>query len=245
MSNRQVKDEALAKFKPFLDVVLNKYKDKIDSIYVTGSALTDDFNPKTSDVNSILVLNEMELKFLESFAPLGKKFGKRQIASPLIMTPGYIMSSLDVFPVEFLTIKLLHHTIFGEDVFNNLEINRPDLRYQCERELKVKLIGLRQGYLSSSGDRKLLTDGFISSFSSYIPLFRGIISLFGKTPPMQNETVLEALQEVSGVNTDVFKTVLKAKQAGTKLSIASLNVIFENYYRAIEKLGTITDEMDT
>jgi len=245
MTDRHVKDEALAKFKPFLDVVLNNYKDKLHSISITGSALTDDFNPKSSDVNSILVLKEMELKFLESFAPLGKKFGKKQVASPLIMTPEYIMSSLDVFPVEFLTIKLLHHTIFGEDIFGELEIDRPNLRHQCERELKVKLIGLRQGYLSSSGERKLLTDGFISSFSSYIPLFRGIIALFEKTPPIQNEKVLATLQEVSGVNTDVFKTVLQAKQSGSKPSIASLNIIFEDYYKAIEQLGAITDEIKT
>ena len=108
MTQRQVKDEALSKFKPFLDVVLNKYKDKINSIYITGSALTDDFNSKTSDVNSIFVLKEMDLNFLESFAPLGKKFGKKQVASPLIMTSEYIMNSLDVFPIEFLTIKSLN-----------------------------------------------------------------------------------------------------------------------------------------
>jgi len=148
MNDLNIKDEALTKFKPFLDIVLDKYKDKIHSIHITGSALTDDFSSGASDINSIIVLNKMDLKFLEDFAPLGKKFGKKQISSPLIMTPDYITSSLDVFPVEFLTIKLLHKTVFGEDIFNDLEINSSDLRYQCERELKVKLIGLRQGYLS-------------------------------------------------------------------------------------------------
>ena len=243
MNDLNIKDEALTKFKPFLDVVLDKYKDKIHSIHITGSALTDDFNSSTSDINSIIVLNKMDLKFLEDFAPLGKKFGKKQISSPLIMTPEYISTSLDVFPVEFLTIKLLHKTVFGEDIFNGLEINNPDLRYQCERELKVKLIGLRQGYLSSLGNRKFLADGFISSFSGYIPLFRGIILLLGATPPKENKEVLAALQDVSGVNLDVFKTVLKSKKDKTKLSIEILNSIFEDYYKAIEQLGNITDEI--
>jgi predicted nucleotidyltransferase len=243
MNDLNIKDEALTKFKPFLDVVLNKYKDKIHSIHITGSALTEDFNPNSSDINSIIVLNKMDLKFLEDFAPLGKKFGKKQVSSPLIMTPEYISTSLDVFPVEFLTIKMLHKTVFGEDIFSDLEIKKSDLRPQCERELKVRLIGLRQGYLSSLGNRKFLADGFISSFSGYIPLFRGIILLLGTTPPEENEEVLTTLHDVSGVNTDVFKTVLKAKKDKTKLSIEILNSIFEDYYKAIEQLGNITDEI--
>ena len=243
MNDLNIKDEALTKFKPFLKVVLDKYKDKIHSIHITGSALTEDFNPNTSDVNSVLVLKEMDLKFLEDFAPLGKKFGKKQVASPLIMTPGYILKSLDVFPIEFLTINILHKTVFGEDIFDDLEINNSDLRYQCERELKVKLIEIRQGYLSSLGNRKFLADGFISSFSGYIPLFRGIIVLLGKTPPKENEGVLATLQDVSGVYLDVFKTVLKSKKDKTKLSIEILNSIFEDYYKAIEQLGNITDEI--
>jgi len=243
MNDMNVKDEALTKFKPFLDVVLNKYKDKIHSIHITGSALTEDFNPNTSDVNSVLVLKEMDLKFLEDFAPLGKKFGKKQVASPLIMTPEYILKSLDVFPIEFLTINILHQTVFGEDIFIDLKIKKADLRYQCERELKVKLIEIRQGYLSSLGNRKFLADGFISSFSGYIPLFRGIIVLLEKAPPKENEVVLATLQDVSGVNLDVFKTVLKSKKDKTKLSIEILNSIFEDYYKTIEQLGNITDEI--
>lgn len=243
MNDLNIKKQALSKFESFLDIVLNKYKDKIHSIHITGSALTDDFNLSTSDINSILVLNKMDLKFLEDFAPLGKKFGKKQISSPLIMTSDYILSSLDVFPVEFLTIKMLHKTVFGNDIFKELEINNSDLRYQCERELKVKLIEIRQGYLSSLGNRKFLADGFTSSFSGYIPLFRGIILLLGTTPPMENEDVLETLQDVSGVNLYIFKTVLKSKKEKTKLSIEILNMIFEDYYKAIEQLGNIADEI--
>ena len=243
MNDLNIKNEVASKFKPFLDIVLNKYKDKIHSIHITGSALTEDFNPNSSDINSVLVLKEMNLKFLEDFAPLGKKFGKKQVASPLIMTPGYIYRSLDVFPVDFLTINILHQTVFGEDIFIDLEIKKADLRYHCERELKVKLIEIRQGYLSSVGNRKFLADGFIKSFSGYIPIFRGIIVLIGKTPPKANEEVLTTLQDVSGVNLDAFKTVLKSKKNKTKLSIEIINSIFENYYKAIEQLGNITDEI--
>lgn len=242
MTTPAVKDAAAEMFKPFQNEVLKRRKDQIHSITITGSALTDDFDPVRSDVNSVFVLHEMDLQFLEFLAPLGKTYGKKRIASPLIMTPGYIMNSLDVFPMEFLNIKLLHETTFGEDIFQPLEIDISDLRLQCERELKVRLIGLRQGYLSSSGDAKILTDLFTSTVSGYIPLFRGIILIMGKEPPLKNEDVLTVLTEISGVDTQVFKAVLKQKIQKTKMTITQLNAIFKDYYAAVEKLGDITND---
>ncbi len=89
----------------------------------------------------------------------------------------------------------------------------------------------------------MLTDMFIDSFSGYIPLFKGIILLLGKEPPVTSHDVITVLEEVSGVNTSVFNTVLKQKKQKTKLMMDQLNTIFEDYYAAIEKLGDITDDI--
>ncbi len=229
--------------KPFFDEVLDKYGEKIHSIHVTGTALTDDFNEKVSDVNSIIVLKEMDLKFLELLAPLGKKYGKKKVGAPLIMTPEYINTSLDVFPIEFLNFKLIHATVYGEDVFDSIEIDRMDLRHQCERELKSKLIWLRQGYISSQGDKKILTEGFVSSITDYLALFRGIIVLSGKESPVLQQEVIKTLSDAVNIDTAVFTKVLKEKRDKIKLSIEELNTIFEDYYSATEKLGKIVDDI--
>jgi hypothetical protein len=244
MADSKLHDTAVEKFMPFQDEILRNHKENIHSITITGSSLTNDFDPEKSDVNSVLVLNIMDLGFLEVLASLGKTYGKKGISAPLIMTPEYIMHSLDVFPIEFLNIKLLHETLFGEDLFQNLEIDRKYLRLQCERELKVRLIGLRQGYISSMGDAKILSDLFINTITGYIPLFRGVILILGKEPPLRNEDVLAILEDVSGVNTQVFRTVLKQKRQKTKMAITHLNAIFKDYYAAVENLGDITDGIE-
>jgi hypothetical protein len=166
------------------------------------------------------------------------------VAAPLIMTPTYIHKSLDVFPIEFLNMKLLHQTIFGEDIFQDLNIENSNLRHQCERELKVKLIGLRQGYISAAGDKNILARGFIASIAEYMPLFKGIIFLLGKEVPRNNSEILSVLEEVSGVPTNVFKLVLNHKRQKTKPSIDQLNTVFEDYYEVIEKLGEIADALE-
>jgi predicted nucleotidyltransferase len=117
MNTINLETEISARYKPFLDKILEHHQDLIHSIHIVGSALTRDFDPKNSDINSVVVLENMNLKFLEFLAPLGKKYGKKRIAAPLIMTPEYIDTSLDVFPIEFFNIQKLHYTIFGKDVF--------------------------------------------------------------------------------------------------------------------------------
>jgi len=234
---------AAKKIKPFFQEILDKYPENIHSIYVTGTAITDDFDIKRSDINSIFILKDMDLKFLKLLAPLGNKYSRHKVAAPLIMTPDYIQTSLDVFPVEFLNFKLIHAAVYGDDILKDIEIGRVDLRLQCERELKTKLILLRQGYISSLGDRKLLTENVVNSITGYIPLFRGIIMLLGKEPPVSQGRVITAISEATGINTDIFAKVLKEKHERIKLSIEDLHTLFEVYYTATEELGSMVNEI--
>jgi len=43
---------------PFLLDVLTNYKENIISIYIIGSAVTKDFHPKYSDINTLIVVKE-------------------------------------------------------------------------------------------------------------------------------------------------------------------------------------------
>lgn len=231
------------KIRPFIDEILNKYHENIHSIHIVGSAVTEDFSDKTSDINSVFVLKEMDLKFVELLAPLGKRYKKRGIAAPLIMTPEYINNSLDVFPIEFLDFKLIHETIYGEDILNNADIKMVDLRHQCEREVKSKLIGLRQGYISSQGDKKVLVESFSVSINGYMPLFRAIIFLMGRQMPIRKYDVISTLSFATGVNTDIFKKVFDIKKGNLKPKTDELDTVFEEYYETTEKIGNIIDEL--
>lgn len=228
----------------FLDELLGSgYAGNIHSFTIVGSALTPDFDEKSSNINSVVVLKEMDLSFIEFLAPLGKRFKKKGIGAPLIMTPDYIKGSLDVFPIELLDFKLIHKTVYGDDLFSDLEIERSHLRLQCEREIKTKLIWLRQGYLSSLGDRKLLSERLSDSIPGYISLFRAIILLLGKEPPVKRHDVVVTLQELTKIETGIFEKMLLLRRKQVTLSSEELTAAFEQYYRGTEKIATIIDEL--
>jgi len=232
------------KIDPFVEEIIGSaHADNLHSFYVVGSALTPDFDEKTSDINSVIVLKEMDLAFVEYLAPLGKVYKKKGVAAPLIMSPAYIDSSLDVFPIEFHEFRLLHETIFGEDLFAGLEIQDVHLRLQCERDVKTKLIWLRQGYISSLGDKKLLNEGLAESIAAYIPLFRAVLTLLGRDASGGSFAVIKAFEDEIGIKTGIFQKMLKLRLKQISLSVAELTKSFEEYYRATEKAARRIDEL--
>ncbi len=229
------------KITPMLDDLLREHKSNIHSIHIVGSAVIPDYNEKLSDINSVIVLNDMDLKFIEFLAPLGRKYGKKGIAAPLVMTPEYIKNSLDAFPIEFHDFKLIHKTVYGPDILQQIEVDRSYLRLQCEREIKSRLIGLRQGYVSSLGKKKDLKAVLTRSFTGSMALFRAIIALLGKVPPVSRAEVISVFTSSTSVQTGPFDKMLQLKAGRIKPSEQELQSLFEDYYATFEATGKIID----
>ncbi len=231
------------KLSPMVEDLLGGHASNIHSFHVVGSAVIPDYSEKLSDINSVVVLHSMDLRFLSFLAPLGKKYGKKRIAAPLVMTPEYIASSLDAFPIEFLDFKLIHKTVFGEDILRGLEIDGKNLRLQCEREVKIKLINVRQGYISSLGKKTPLEEALVRSITGSMALFRAIIVLLGKEPPVPRTEVITRLGAATGLDTDIFQKLLMLKTGLIKPKEHELHTLFERYYLALESTGKIIDAL--
>jgi hypothetical protein len=230
-----------AKISPMFEDLLAAHASNIHSFHVVGSAVIPDYNEKLSDINSVAVLHNMDLKFISFLAPLGTKYGKKHIAAPIVMTPEYIHQSLDVFPIEFLDFKLIHRCIYGSDILKDLQIDRTHLRLQCEREIKTKLIRLRQGYLSSLGKKKHLATVLVQSITGSMAFFRAVVSLLGKDPPVSRTDVIKAFGVAAGIDTGIFSELLALKARTIKPSERELHAFFERYYYALEATGKIID----
>ena len=233
---------AANKIRPFFEEVMQCCPEKVHSVYVTGSAVTPDFRESTSDVNSLIVLNDLHFEFFKFLAPLGKKFKSKGVAAPLVMTPSYIQDSLDVFPMEFLELRLIHKTALGPDIVQDLEIDPALLRLQCEREIKTRLIGLWNGYISSTGETDMIAHLLYRSIKGCMPLFRSIVFLLGKQPPIKKMDVIGAISENIGIDKDVLIKALLLKESPIK-NREELLSLFERYYGNLETVAGIVNAL--
>ncbi len=232
------------KIGPMIQEIVHEHANNLHSISIVGSAVMPDYNEKLSDINSLIILQNMDLKFISFLAPLGKKYAKKRIAAPLVMTPEYVKKSTDAFPVEFLDFKLIHATVYGENILADIIIDRAALRFQCQRDIKIKLMGLRQGYISTLGKEAHLASGLIRSITGSMALFRAIIFLLGKEPPIPRTKVISALGDATGVPTDIFNRLLTLKAGTIKMPKSDFPLLFEKYYVSLEALEKITDNLN-
>ena len=76
-----------------------------------------------------------------------------------------------------------HHVLFGEDPLAGIAIGHEHLRLQLERELKEKLLALREGYLLTGGSPKRVLALLTASVASFLVLFRGLAAVpAGRAP---------------------------------------------------------------
>ena len=234
--------QAQTVIEPFLKDILANYKEDIISIYIIGSAVTKGFHAKYSDINTLIVVKGIKIPFYDFIASLGKRYGKKKIRAPLIMTSDYINRSLEVFPVEFLEMKLIHQLVYGDDVLKNIKIEKADIRLQCERELKGKHQHLCQGYIKAMGDKRTFTDLLVGSLSGYFPLFRGILFLYDREIPKEKGDVLCAMNECCDVDMNVFRNIMDIRSHNFYPPFEALKEVFKNLYHVLDAITKKVDE---
>src|ERR1035437_2730682 len=152
----KIPDQPQEVFVPLTQDYLKVFGSELVSLIVYGSAAAGSYVKGKSDINLLVVLSPAGIKKLDAAFDTVKCWKKRKVAVPLVMTKAFIESSLDCYPIEFLNMKNNHILIHGENVLEKLNFKPEDLRLQIEKELKGKLILLRQGYLETEGNTRQL-----------------------------------------------------------------------------------------
>ena len=199
-----------------------------------GSVAAGAFDPKSHTARSVLIVDDIDLEMLRRLAKEGPKLGKVRIAAPLIMTLGYITTSLNTFPLEFLEIQQHHICVFGNDYFEEILLSGADVRHECERELKTILLGMRQALLATTGRDKLLTEIEFDVSERVVRTLRGMLWLNGEKEPRPALATIEAAETQ-------FKTTLPGLRTAIESGAAHGWHEFKTLYADVEAVGTQLD----
>jgi hypothetical protein len=208
-----------------------------------GSAASVNFIKGKSDINTMIILNQVKISDLEIIMEIGEKFKGKGLAVPLIFEKGHIVSSLDTFPIEFSDMKQHHILLDGEDPLEDAVIEKGNLRYQCEHEFKSILVNLRRGFLRTGAKRENIEALLGDSLSSVIASCRGMIWISGTTPPDDISDLLQAVKETYGTDTTAIDRVWRL-QKGQSGATALLEALFEDYSVNISNLAAKADSLE-
>lgn len=218
------------------------FGEDLKSLFLYGSGASGAYVPGNSDLNFLVIVTDEGMKNLSQLHDVVGGWKKRGVTTPLVMTKVFLENALDVYPIEFLTMKEHHVRVYGDDVLSTLSFDRTCLRLQVEREIKGKLVHLRQGYLESEGQAKHLRNLIKISLVAFLSLFTAILYLKGKPVPSERHQLIREASELAGMDGGVFAHCLDIKEEAVKHNLKEMGPLFDQYLLEIEKFDHYVDQ---
>jgi hypothetical protein len=144
---------------------------------------------------------------------------RKKLPRLVFWTEAEIRNAWDVFPLEFEDIKENHRCLAGRDPFSTRRVNKKQMRYQLEFELRSKLLTMRENWLAICRDRYALEQFLIKAGSSFDYLIRQANTFLGK------KNVLPR---------DIFEKINKVKKKEIRLKRTELQALFHQLHETVE-----------
>ena len=168
-----------------LDVIIRRFIAEADAaaggalqaVILYGSAAGDHYLPGRSDLNFLLIADTVDLALLDGLQKKAGAWGKKRIATPLVVQSSFLASSADSYPLEILGMMAGYRVLKGEDPFKGLVPQKEHVRLQVEREVKAKTLLFQSGYLESLGKHHRLLDCLTGALPALQAIVRGIVFL--------------------------------------------------------------------
>lgn len=216
----------------------------LESVSLYGSAARGEYIPGKSDINFLIVLTPAGIGNLRAAIELTEKWRRQNVAVPLVLTRAYIDNSLDTFPIEFLSMREHHKVVFGEDPLGSLHISKANLRLQIEREIKGKLLHLRESLLAEGFSRDRLLALLRQTLPAFNPLFEALLYLRDEPIPSQRREVFARVAELARIDKAFCERLFRVTTQESKPYRSELWDLFEKYLLQIRELTVFIDAMD-
>ncbi len=214
------------------------------SAVLYGSGATGDHHGNYSDLNILCVLAEITPAHLAATSPVFHWWQQKGNPSPLLLTEHEVQTSTDCFAIEFHDIREHHKLLHGRDVVSSLEVDRTFYRAQVERELRSKLLRLRQKASGVLADATLLRRLLADSISTFCVLFRHALILHGVEIGPRKREVIQKAAERFGIDPKPFELLLTLREGQSSKDdtrkadpIVLLPVV-------LQAIGTVIDAVD-
>jgi predicted nucleotidyltransferase len=224
---------------PFLTEVDRAIGDGHSAV-LYGSAARGDFVPGRSDINLLLVLEQVTAPTLRL---LGKAFAawrKSVPEPPLLLSRSEWSRATDAFPIEITDMRLSYQVLRGSDPLAGVQVDRGDLRQALEREFRGKLLRLRQGYATYAPEPGALGKLGLESSATILVLLRGVLTVIGRPVPVDAIELSRAAADAVGFEPEHLLHVVQHR-ADREWRCGAPE--FESYMNAVEQTARFVDQL--
>lgn len=213
----------------------------LQSVVLYGSAASDEFHAKHSDLNIMCLLHHVDSSELGKLHKAAEWLVRKGHPMPLVFSMEELREVADVYAIELLEIKSHRRILYGEDVFNSIEVPMRLHRLQVERELRNHLIGMRQGYIAVAGNRKAVLALMTRSVSSFALLFRHALVALGEKAETSKRDAVNRLATLLNFDAASFKPLFEVRDGSRNAKELNFQQVFERYLNTVTQAVSAID----
>ena len=233
----QLQEETHAPLRGFLRSIKKQKDLKLEAILVYGSAARGEFLEGYSNINVLVVLEQITQPVLQRWSGIHKQWAREKIIAPLFLTHTDLQQSSDVFPLEYLDIKECHVLLEGRDPFPELHVNQAHLFVQCRQEIHANLLRVRQCYVEGWGRVEAIQTVLPLSLTALLPCLRGLYRLLNRPSNMKSPEILDELKATLDVDPSVFFEVWHLKRGLSTPGKHELPKLLDRYLTGLGQLA--------
>ncbi|HWX75985.1 MAG TPA: hypothetical protein VNY32_00830 [Candidatus Acidoferrales bacterium] len=230
---------------PKLDEFVLKLKaaaaNNLKAVILYGSAATEEFHAKHSDLNILCLVDQADAAHLEALHGPVDWWIRRGQRPPLVFTREELRRSADIFTIELLDMKSRHRVLYGANVLAEISVPLQYHSIQVERELRTDWLRLRQAILAAPKKPKVYLELMVSSFSAFAALFRHALIALGETPPETKREAVDRIAQFSGADPAGFHTILGVREGKLKGRDIDAEKTLNQYFAFVE---AVTETFD-
>ena len=228
-----------------LDELVQKLKaaaaDNLKAVILYGSAATEEFHAKHSDLNILCLVGQADAAHLEALHGPVDWWIRRGQRPPLVFTLEELRRSADIFTIELLDMKSRHRVLYGENLLADISVPLHFHSLQVERELRTDWLRLRQAILAAPKKSKAYLELMVSSFSAFAALFRHALIAMGEAPAETKREAIDRIAQFAGADPAGFQTILGVREGKVKERDIDVEKTLNQYFLFVE---AVTEKFD-
>ena len=210
------------------------------SAVLYGSGARGDFVPGRSDIDLMLIVDDLRPAVLRSLTAPFAAWRKSEYQPPLVVTRSEWSQATDVFPIEIADMRTCYRVLRGADPLEGLTVDPADLRRALEREFRGKLLRLRQGYVASAADPAALGTLAGRSAGTLMVLLRALLTLLNRTVPRDALELGVVSAEALGADSEPLLHVFRRRgERGWRCTAEE----FERYMEMADRAVRFLDQL--
>jgi predicted nucleotidyltransferase len=213
--------------------LVRRLGNRLKSLLVFGSYVTGEFQEGRSDLNVLIVVDDVHFNFLSEVSDLMSAWVSEGNPMPVLLQANELDTYSRSLPVEFSDIGAHHRILAGQDLFASVTFDPLHLRAQCQQELAVKLLKLRQQSALHAAKPEPLRELAIESLPSIVTLFRAVLRLEEDVSTLSKLDAGQKMATKAGFDAHLLHQIHDLR---LRRKTDNLTSLFSGYLDCVEKV---------